>query len=83
MRILQFPALQVFGDGRNSHDEIVKVKWVAVHHYPARITHNLKNEATDHANHEPPSLVLDSQAELRNQKQTESSSIDSIASKRR
>lgn len=83
MRIFQFSALQVCRVGRNSHDEIVKVKWVVVQHYSARITNNLKDETTDHADHESPSLVLDSQAELRNQKQAESSSIDRITSERR
>ena len=51
-------------------------------HDPASISHNLKKETTDHADHESPSLVLNAEPELRDQKQAKSNSIDGIASKR-
>ncbi len=60
-------------------DEIVKVKGVIMHHDSAGISDNFTNEPSDHADHEPPSLVFDTEPELPNQKQAESSSIDDIA----
>ena len=47
----------------------------------AGISNNLK-ETTDHADRESPSLVLNAEPELHDQKQAKSSSIDGIASKR-
>jgi hypothetical protein len=64
------------------HDEIVEVKWVVMQHDSAGISNNLKNETTDHADRESPSLVLNAEPELHDQKQAKSSSIDGIASKR-
>jgi hypothetical protein len=55
---------------------------VVMQHDSAGISNNLKNETTDHADREPPSLVLDAEPKLHDQKQAKSSSIDGIASKR-
>jgi hypothetical protein len=38
-------------------------------HDSAGISNNLKNETTDHADREPPSLVLDAEPKLHDQKQ--------------
>jgi hypothetical protein len=64
------------------HDEIVEVKWVVMQHDSAGISNNLNKETTDHADRESPSLVLNAEPELHDQKQAKSSSIDGIASKR-
>ena len=48
-------------------------------HNSAGISNNLERETTDHADHESPSLVLDAEPELRDQKQAKSDSIDGIA----
>jgi hypothetical protein len=64
------------------HDEIIEVEWVVMQHDSAGISSNLKYETTDHADRESPSLVLNAQPELHDQKQAKSSSRDGIASKR-
>ncbi len=64
------------------HDEIVEVKWIVMQHDSAGISYNLNKETTDHADGESPSLVLNVEPELHDQKQAKSSSIDGIASKR-
>lgn len=64
------------------HDEIVKIKQILAQQKPAGVTYDLKHKTTDHTDHKSPGLVLDSQSELQDQKQTKSSSIDNIASKR-
>jgi hypothetical protein len=44
-------------------------------HYSASISNYLKDETTDHADHETPSSELDTERELRERKQSESSSV--------
>ena len=50
-------------------------------HDSAGISNKLNKETTDHADRESPSLVLNAEPELHDQKQAKSSSIDGIASK--
>jgi hypothetical protein len=50
-------------------------------HDSAGISNNLKNKTTYHADHETPSFVLNAERELREQKQSESNSVDEIAHK--
>jgi hypothetical protein len=64
------------------HDEVVEIKWIVMQHDPTGVSHDLKHEATEHANHESPSFVRDAESKLRDQKQAKPGSIDSVPSQR-
>ena len=63
------------------HNKIVEIERVIVKHDSACVTDNLKNEAADHADHEPPSLISNAKRDLGNKQQTKDGGIKGIASK--